>query len=122
MQTKKFHLGDVLSITTGRFVSPRHMGGVCDILNFMTGNYLFTYHPMRASYECKSYLLAQFPQLAEVDASGVNGKNHTQWLVKQVAKYGEELEVKPIPKGAHQFKNPIAEVAEMIGGPDVRTD
>ena len=31
-ETKDFHLGDVLSITTGCLVSPRHMGGVYDIL------------------------------------------------------------------------------------------
>jgi hypothetical protein len=126
MQTKKFHLGDVLSVTTGRLVSPRHMDGVYDILNFMTGDNLFTHQLPRASDECKPHLLAQFPQLAEVDASGVNTKNHKQWLAEQVAKYGEEFEVKPIPKGAHQFKNPIAEATEMMGGPEkvivVQTD
>ena len=126
MKTKKFHLGDVLSITTGRLVSPRHIDGVYDILNFMTGDNLFTSQLPRASDECKSHLLEQFPQLAEVDASTVNTENHVQWLAEQVAKYGEEFEVKPIPKGAHQFKNPIAETAEMMGGPEkvivVQTD
>jgi hypothetical protein len=126
MKTKKFHLGDVLSITTGRLVSPRHMDGVYDILNFMTGDNLFTHQLLRASDECKPHLLAQFPQLAAVDASGVNGKNHVKWLTEQVAKYGEEFEVKPVPKGTHQFKNPIAEAAEMMGGPEkiivVQTD
>ncbi len=118
MQTKKFHLGDVLSIITGRIVSPRHMDGVCNILNFMTGDNLFTYQLPRAGDECKPHLLAQFPQPSEVDASGVNEKNHKQWLAEQVAKYGEEFEVKPIPKGAHQFKNPITEAEEMMGGPE----
>ena len=118
MQTKQFHLGDVLSITTGRLVSPRHIDGVYDILNFMTGDNLFTHQLPRASDECKPHLLAQFPQLAEVDASGVNGKNHVQWLAEQVAKYGEEFEVKPAPKGAHEVKNPIAEATEMTGGPE----
>ena len=117
MKTKQFHLGDVLSITTDCLVSPHHMDGVYDILNFMTGDNLFTHQLPRASDECKPYLLAQFPQLAEVDASSVNGENHVQWLAKQVDKYGEMCEVKPIPKGAHQFKNPIAEVVEMMGGP-----
>ena len=126
MKTKEFHLGDVLSITTSRLVSPRHMDGVYDILNFMTGDDLFTHQLPRASDECKPHLLEQFPQLVAVDASGVNGKNHVQWLAKQVAKYGEEFEVKPIPKGTHQFKNPIAEAAEVMGGPEkvivVQTD
>ena len=126
MQTKEFHLGDVLSITTGRLVSPRHMDGIYDILNFLTGDNLFTHQLPRASDECKPYLLEQFPQLNEVDASGVNGKNHEQWLTEQVAKYGEKFTVKPLPTGAHEAKNPIEEAVEMMGSPDkvivVQTD
>jgi hypothetical protein len=41
--TREFHLGDVLSITTGVLVSPRRMEGVSDILEFMTGSDLFTH-------------------------------------------------------------------------------
>ena len=67
MQTKQFHLGDVLSITTGRLVSPRHIDGVYDILNFMTGDNLFTHQLPRASDECKPYLVEQFPQLATTE-------------------------------------------------------
>ena len=40
------------------------------------------------------------------------------WLAKQVAKYGEMFAVKPIPTDAHGVKNPIAEAAEMMGGPE----
>jgi hypothetical protein len=32
MPTKQFHISDVLSITTGRLVSTRHMTGVYDLL------------------------------------------------------------------------------------------
>ena len=31
-QTRYFHIGDVLTITTGCLLSPRHMEGVYDIL------------------------------------------------------------------------------------------
>ena len=101
MKTKRFHLGDVLSITTDRLVSPRRMQGVYDILNFMTGDNLSTYQLPRASDACKPHLLAQFPQLAKVDASGVNSKNYAKWLDEQIAEYGWEFEVKPVPSGAH---------------------
>src|SRR3989338_2928760 len=67
MQTKQFHLGDVLSIATNRLVSPRHIDGVYDILNFMTGDNLFTHQLPRASDECKPYLVKQFPQLAATE-------------------------------------------------------
>ena len=134
MQTKQFHLGDVLSIATNRLVSPRHIDGVYDILNFMTGDNLFTHQLPRASDECKPYLVEQFPHLATAEMDSViaelgdalkskNGKAQVEkvvadWLAKQVAKYGEMFAVKPIPTDAHEVKNPIAEAAEMMGGPE----
>lgn len=114
MTTKTFTLGDVLSITTGRLVSPRHIDGVYDILNHMTGDNLFTHQLPRASNECKPYLLEQFPQLKDVDASGVNSENWKSWLAEQVAKYGDEFKVAPLPKDAHEFIDPLSELAEKI--------
>lgn len=61
MATKQFHLGDVLSITTGRLVSPRHRDGAYEILNFMTGEKLNTIVLLGASDVCKPFLLRQFP-------------------------------------------------------------
>ena len=126
----------MLSITTGRLVSTRHIGGVYDILNFMTGDNLFTHQLPRASDECKPYLLEQFPQLdtpemqfalgeliemlnTEIDKKEPD-KLILGWLSKLISgKYGvvceEMLVVKPIPKGVHQFKNPIDEAHEMMG-------
>jgi hypothetical protein len=131
MKTKQFHLGDVLSVTTERLVSPRHVDGVYDILNFMTGDNLFTHQLPRANDECKPFLLEQFPQLAtpEMDFAVAelgemlktkSGKAETEklvagWLAKQVAKYGEMFTVKPIPSEKHAVKNPIQEALEMIG-------
>ena len=130
MQTKQFHLGDVLSITTGRLVSPRHIDGVYDILNFMTGDNLFTHQLPRAFDECKPYLVAQFPQLAIAKMETAiakldealktkSGKAKAEkivakWLTKQVARYGEIFMVRPIPIAAHEVKDPIVEVAEVM--------
>ena len=131
---RRFHLGDVLSITTGRLVSPRHMDGVYDILNFMTEDNLFTHQLPRACDECKPYLLKQFPQLntafiqsackildREVENRNSrdpeNGEpmplNITAWLEELTKRYGEYLEVETIPKEAHEKKNPLAEMQEM---------
>ena len=106
MATKKFHLGDVLSVTTGVLVSPRHIHGVYDILNFMTGENLFSHQLPRASEECKQHLLEQLPQLKDVDASGVTSENWQNWLDEQVARFGEELTVHNIPNGQHEFRKP----------------
>ena len=117
MKTKKFHLGDILSVTMGRLVSPRHMDGIYDILNFMTGDNLFTHQLPTASRVCKPDLLRQHPQLKNVDASGVNKKNAEHWLAEQVGKYGKYLVVKPLPNDiASQITYPT--LAEMMGSGD----
>lgn len=117
MAAKKFHLGDVLSITTSRLVSPRHIDGVYDIFGFMTGELLFTHQLSRASDVCKPALLEQHPQLENVNASTkVNEKNYKQWLAEQVAKYGEKLSVSPLVDGKYEAKNPITEAEEVCRG------
>jgi hypothetical protein len=62
---KNFHVSDVLTATTGRLVSSRHMDGVYDIYNFLTGDSLFTHQLPRAARECQPWLDAQFPNLTE---------------------------------------------------------
>ena len=68
-ETKQFDLSDVLSITTERLVSSRHMEGVYDILNWMTDDNLFTHQLPRASRECKPWLLRWFPELLAINES-----------------------------------------------------
>lgn len=114
MTTKLFSLGCVLTIITGRLLSPRHIAGVYDILNFMTGDTLFTHQLLRAIDECKPYLLEQFPQLKNVDVSGVDKDNFKSWYTEQVAKYGDEYWVAPLPKGVHELINPLSELAERV--------
>lgn len=114
-KNRTFHLGDILSITTGRLVSPRHIDGVYDILSYMTDDSLFSHQLRRASDECKPHILAQHPELEEIDASVVNGENWKQWLAEQVAKYGEQLEIKPLVSGIHKIKDPAEEAEEMVG-------
>lgn len=119
IDTRDFHLGDILSITTGRLVSPRHVDGIYDILNFMTRDNLFTHQLPRACDECKPYLLRQHPQLKEVDASKVDCDNWQEWLAEQVAAFGEYLSVEQIPMDDHTVKGPLQEAIEMKGSNNV---
>ena len=111
---RNFDISDILSITTGRLVSTRHIEGVYDILNYMTGDNLFTHALPRASRECAPFLLEQHPQLSNVDASDVTRENWQAWLSEQRSFYGDELPVKPVPKDAHELINPISELADMV--------
>lgn len=114
MNTREFHLGDILSITTGRLVSLRHMDGVYEILNFLTGDNLFTHQLPRAYREMRPRLLAQHPDLAEVDASDVTPENHRQWINEQITRYGEMRSVRP-EQQFHEVRDPVAEAEEMMG-------
>ena len=58
-----FHISDVLSVTTERLVSSRHMDGIYEILNFLTGDNLFTHQLPRAMDECRPWLRSTFPNL-----------------------------------------------------------
>jgi hypothetical protein len=121
MTTKTFHLGDILSITTSRLVSPRHIDGVYDILNWMTGDNLFTHQLPRASEECEGPLLAQHPDLANVVVPDNFGETADEakaavdrWLAEQVAVYGETREVAPLAAGDHAAIDPLTEMQSMI--------
>ena len=105
MTTRQFHLGDILSVTTGCLVSPRHMDGVYDILNWMTGDNLFTHQLPRANDECQGPLLAQHPDLAAIEVPDEWGDGSREgakravddWLAEQVTIYGETRQVAPPP-------------------------
>lgn len=112
---RPFHLGDILSITGEKLVSPRLMEGVYDILNFMTGDNLFTHQLPRACRACKPVLLTQHPVLADVDDSGCTAETWHAWMAEQVERYGETLLVQPLPPGDWQHRNPLTELQEIAG-------
>lgn len=115
LETKDFALGDVLSITHDRLVSRRHMEGVYDILNWMTNDNLFTHQLPRASRECKPWLLRQHPQLNKIDVSDVDWDHWMDWLLRMERQHGETLSISRIPRDDHTYREPIAELQEMVG-------
>jgi len=110
---KELHLGDILSITGNKLLSPRLIEGVYDILNFMTGDSLFKHQLLRAQEVCKPILLKQYPELAKVDDSEVNGENWGEWLDKQINQYGEYLAVISLNEWEH--RDPLEELIDMVG-------
>ena len=114
MEAKSFHLGDILSVTTGRLLSTDGIGGVYRILNHMTGDNLFTHQLPRAAQECAPALLEQFPALKEVELLPVmDGTTIPAWLEAQAQKYGAWFDVKPLATFAHQ--DPVQELVDMVG-------
>jgi hypothetical protein len=114
-ETRDFHIGDVLSITTGMLVSPSHMRGIYQILNWMTGDNLYTHQLPRAADECQKPLLEQHPDLADVQLPDeFNGEEHVRaWLAEQVEHFGETRSVAPLDPGDHTHINPFVELQMM---------
>jgi hypothetical protein len=114
---KDFHLGDILSVTTGKLVAPSGMDGVYAIMSYMTGTDLFTHQLPRAALPCALALLKQHPALGEIEAPEfAQPEDVPAWLAVQVAKYGEHLLVALLEPGAYLTKDPIQEMVEMRDG------
>jgi hypothetical protein len=114
---KQFHLGDVISAAFGVLVSPRHIAGVYETLNFLTGDELYTHQLPRAGRAVQPYVLDQHPQLAPLAAAvkDVTRDNWRAWLDEQIARYGEHLDLSPLPDGAWLHVNALDELETMVG-------
>jgi hypothetical protein len=116
MASQTFHLGDILSITTGYLVSLNRMDGVYRIIDYMTGVPHFTHQLPRASVPCAEHLLTQYPWLADVaPPAEFAGQNHVNsWLAEQVTKYGEYHEVATIQAEEYVPHESLAELQRMM--------
>lgn len=136
---KEFSVEAVLTVAHDRFVC--EMDQVYEILNYMTGDNLFTHQLPRAMRECKPWLLRQHPKLdapeISVTAMGLlismleNGdpdNGHAEWskdgarklVLGWLSKYvypvlGRALSIEPIPKDDHDIIDPITEAVNMVG-------
>ena len=102
MLTKRFHLGDDLSVTTGRLLSPAGMPGIYAILKHLTGESIFTHQIGRVLGEAATHVLAQFPALAAETGDDMTPEGHSLWLVEKSRTYGEWFDVAQLPAHAHE--------------------
>jgi hypothetical protein len=92
---RMFHIGDILSITTGLLLAPGGMDGICDILCYMTGMRLCRHELPYASDRCKPYICEQYPQFdhqtnAELRMR-IDGLEFTlAWLKEDTREHREE--------------------------------
>ena len=113
MNTREFSLGAVLSVTTGCLMCK--MEDVYEILNWMTGDSLFTHQLPRAADECRAPLLEQHPQLKDIDTKDITRDNVIQRLAELQGQYGATLAVAPLAEGGHRYIDPVTEAMEMFG-------
>ena len=121
VEERCFPLGEILTVTTEKLVARNGMSGVCKILNFVTGDDVYTHQIPRAMRTCKPHLLTQFPQFTQVEVPHFEGDGESRkgavsgWLTEQEAEFGTTLSVRPIPAGAYEHVDPVEELQEMVG-------
>lgn len=108
-----FETGQVLTVTTGKLLCD--VGKLYEILNFMTGDDLFTHQLGRAAMECKPGVLRQHPQLSAITGEDITSENALQWLDEKKAELGDGFDLEPLGENEHQFIDPIAEAVAMVG-------
>lgn len=113
--SKRFHLGDLASVTTGRVLAPSGFNAIAEILDHLTGVSLFSHQLPRAAEECAPALVERFPFLAAIEApeSLAGEADVTAWLAEQVAAHGEWFDVEPLSEDAYEPLDPFAELHQM---------
>lgn len=121
-ETRDFHIGDILSVTTGRLVAPRHVDALYDILNFMTGDNLFTHQLPRGMDECAPSLREQHPDLGAVEAPEFADEAAVwEWLAQQVDRFGATRQVAALSHDEHTRMDPLTELRKMAPHAEVIT-
>lgn len=114
MATKEFASSDVLSTVTGRLMGD--IGGVYEVLNWMTGESLFTHQLPGVADEVRPILLAAHPLLQQAvdEAEQVTSENFQEWRQRWEDRYGPTISVPKMSADDHERIDPISELAEKV--------
>jgi hypothetical protein len=114
-----FHLGDILSVMSGRLLTPNGLDGVQQLLSYLTGDDIFTHQIPRALTACGPVLRKRYPGLAAIPIPDP-GEFATQndldlWLAGEAAAHGGYTHlVRPLAPGIWQSRNPVEELADVM--------
>lgn len=112
METKEFPTADVLSTITGMLMAD--IGGVYEVLNWMTGESVFTHQIPRVSREVVPVVLDMHPSLQQAidEAPNVNCETVAHWRQTWEDRYGPTIAVPKFTPETHERIDPMSEAAE----------
>lgn len=108
----KFTTGEIISAGLGKLACD--IEGMYKIMNFLTGDNLFTHQLPRAFLACEAWVIAQHPWLKELDESACNPETWRAWLDDAEARFGKTHELQPLPEGRWRSVDPIREAIELM--------
>lgn len=114
MATKEFPTRDVLSTVTGVLMGD--IGGVYEVLNWMTDESLYTHQLPRVSREAQPVILKAHPQLQSAieESEQVNTDNVLVWREAWENRFGPTIAVPKLGADEHEQIDPMSELAEMV--------
>jgi hypothetical protein len=109
---KAFHIGDILTLTTGYILSPRGSAGVRELEHHLAGRQLEAWERIVYTGAFRSALLQQHPGLPEFSDEEIPPPELLHiWLARRIAECGEYLTVAPLTASQHpppdQLRNPL---------------
>lgn len=110
--TREFHVGDLVSVTTGHMLSYRNAEGVLDLVDFVTG-YVHTEAQLSPATEgVTPWLVRQYPWLDDVLPPKFTNETQVWEFVNAMAyEHGTWLVVEAMPKGMYTVKTPVERLA-----------
>ena len=115
MEQKTFKTAEVVTACTGMMLC-NSIGSVYDVLNFLTGESLFTHQLGRAMRELRPEFCRQVPALeAYGDLPNVNTDNWQQALQDIVDELGEEITLTKPEYTDYQTRDMLDELVDMVG-------
>ncbi len=109
---REFATADVLSTVTGILIGK--ISGVYEVLNWMTGESVYTHQLPRISREARPVILAAHPGLQQAvdEAVQVNSDNWQHWHQTWEDRYGPTIAVPGFTTDTHESIDPLSEAAE----------
>jgi len=114
VETKLFDTRDVMSCATGRLMGD--IGGVYEVLNWMTGESLYTHQLPRVCREAVPVLLVMYPSLQDAidEAEQVTTENFAVWRQTWDDRYGPQMAVPKMNTDQHERVDALSELAEKV--------
>lgn len=116
IEAKDFPTLAVISTATGVLVLEDGIGAVYEVLNWMTGESVFTHQLPRIGREAQPVILAAHPELASAyeEAKRVTPANWREWAAHWLERYGPTISVPKFSTETHESIDPISELAEKV--------
>lgn len=112
--TKDLPTEAVLSTVTGYLICD--IGAVYEVLNWMTGESVFTHQLPRIGREAAPVVLAAHPELATAyeEAEQISRDTWQHWRDTWIKRYGATISVPKFTADSHERVDPISELAEKV--------